>query len=157
MAPATIDHATLARLVEAGAVRGAHVVGQRGGWAVLIRYGMTERALAAQRSRQVRLFRKFETLVGYLRGVGIAEFAVNATDYDADALKLTRRPDAAEQMRRAHQAAAHDAWFRAQVEQALKEANDPATQWVTQEEVEAQSQRKRAEWRADAERRERLA
>ena len=49
MTAETIDHGTLSRLVEAGAVRGAHIVGQRGGWAVLVKYGMTERPLAAQR------------------------------------------------------------------------------------------------------------
>jgi len=39
---------------------------------------MTERALAAQRSHQVRIFRKLETLVEYLKGVGIPRFDVDA-------------------------------------------------------------------------------
>ena len=60
MTAETIDHVTLSRLVEAGAVRGAHIVGQPGGWAVMVQYGTHERPLAAQRSRQVRLFRRFE-------------------------------------------------------------------------------------------------
>ena len=47
----TVDHATLEHLVEAGAVRGAHVVGQAGGWGVVVQYGMTERALAANEAR----------------------------------------------------------------------------------------------------------
>ena len=45
----TIDHATLERLIEAGAVRGASIVGQHGGWGVVIQYGVTERVLAAKR------------------------------------------------------------------------------------------------------------
>ena len=49
MAADTIDHTTLERLIEAGAVRGACIVGQPGGWSVVIQYGMTERALAAKR------------------------------------------------------------------------------------------------------------
>lgn len=62
---------------------------------------MTERALAAQRSQQVRIFRKFETLVTYLKGVGIARFEVDAVNYDAASLKLTRtRPDSAEAMKK---------------------------------------------------------
>lgn len=69
MTAETIDHTTLSRLVEAGAVRGAHVVGQAGGWAVTVKYGMAERSLAAQRSRQVRLFKRMETLVSYLKAV----------------------------------------------------------------------------------------
>ncbi len=119
MTTETVDHHTLVRLVEAGAVRGAHVVGQKGGWAVLVRYGMQERPLAAQRSRNVRLFRRFETMVSYLKGLGIARFDVDAAEYDPDPLQSTRRPDRAEALRRAHAAAAYDAWFREQVQVSL--------------------------------------
>lgn len=143
MAQETIDHSTLSRLVEAGAVRGAHVVGQKGGWAVLVQYGMSERPLAAQRSRQVRVWRKFETLVGYLREIGIAKFDVDAVNYDPDQLHATKRPDRAAALRRAHEAAEHDQWFRAEVQSALIEADDPATQWVSQEEAKRES----AAWR----------
>ena len=86
MSTETIDHTTLTKLAEAGVVRSAHVVGQEGGWGILVQYGMTERALAAQRSHQVRIFRKFETLVNYLKGVGIARFDVDAANYDAGSL-----------------------------------------------------------------------
>ena len=119
MTAETIDHGTLSRLVEAGAVRSAHIVGQSGGWVVLVRYGMTERALAAQRSRQVRLFRKFETLVAYLKGIGIARFDVDAANYDHESVVTPRRPDRAEALKRAHEAAAHDAWFREQVQASI--------------------------------------
>ena len=139
----TIDHGTLSRLVEAGAVRGAHIVGQKGGWAVLVTYGLHKRALAAQRSRQVRVFRKFETLVGYLREVGIARFDVDAVNYDPDALQANKRPDRAEALRRAHEAAAHDEWFRAEVQAAQGEADDPATPWVSHDEAKRDS----AAWR----------
>lgn len=150
MTPETIDHSTLSRLVEAGAVRGAHILGQRGGWAVLVKYGTHERPLAAQRSGQVRIFRKFETLVNYLREIGIARFDVDAANYDAAVLNSAQRPDRAEALRRAHAAAAHDTWFRAQVEQALIKADDPETQWVTNEEVERRSDALRRKWRAQA-------
>jgi len=43
------------------------------------------------------------------------------------------------------EAAAYDAWFRAQVAQGLAEADDPAAVWVTHEEVKASWGRKRAE------------
>jgi hypothetical protein len=141
----TIDHTTLSRLVEAGAVRGAHVVGHEGGWSVTIRYGKAERALAAQRSRQVRLFKRMETLVSYLRDVGISRFDVDAADYALETVKTHSRPDRAEALRRAHQAAAHDAWFREQVEIALKEADDPATVWVSSEDAKKRMAKKRAE------------
>ncbi len=142
----TIDQATLTRLVEAGAVRGASIIGQPGGWGVVIQYGMIERVLAAKRG-DVRNFARFETLVGYLKKMGIAKYQVDATQYDPATVKETRfREDAAERMRHAHEAAAHDKWFRAQVEQALAEADDPATVWLSNEEVKAHSAARRAEW-----------
>lgn len=143
MAMETIDHGTLAELVEAGALRGAHVVGQPGGWSLRVKYGAAERSLAAQRSRQVRIFRRMETLVSYLKDVGIERFDVDAADYEAEGGKS--RPDRAEALRRAHEAAAHDRWFREQVEVALKEADDPATEWVPHEVVKQDMARQRAE------------
>lgn len=129
----TIDHGTLAELVEAGALRGAHVVGQPGGWSLRVKYGAAERSLAAQRSRQVRVFRRMETLVSYLKDVGIERFDVDAADYEVEGGKS--RPDRAEAMRRTHEAAAHDKWFREQVGAAVTEADDPNTDWVPHEVV----------------------
>lgn len=94
----TIDHATLEKLVDAGVVRGVDVIGHAGGWAVVVKYGMTERALAARRG-DVRRFGRFETLVAYLRGMGISQCHVNAADFDPDE-KLRVRPDSAERMRK---------------------------------------------------------
>lgn len=139
----TIDHGTLAQLVEAGALRGAHVVGQPGGWSLRVEYGAAERALAAQRSRQVRVFRRMETLVSYLKDVGIERFDVDAADYEAEGGKS--RPDRAEAMRRTHEAAAHDKWFREQVEAAVTEADDPNAEWVPHEIVKQDMARQRAE------------
>ena len=136
----TIDHGTLSRLVEAGAVRGAHIVGQSGGWAVLVKYGMTERPLAAQRSRQVRLFRKFETLVSYLKEIGIVRFDVDAANYDTDTATVIRRPDRADALKRAHEAAAYDTWFREQVQASM---NDPRPS-VSDEEARTMFAKRRA-------------
>lgn len=119
MSAETIDHTTLTKLAEAGVVRSAHVVGQEGGWGILVQYGMTERALAAQRSHQVRIFRKLETLVSYLKGVGIARFDVDAANYDAGSLAARTRPDQSAKMKNAHQAAAYDEFFRQRVQGAI--------------------------------------
>lgn len=117
--PETIDHNTLAHLVEAGAVRGADVIGQPEGWSVVIKYGVTERALAARRGA-VRNFKKFETLVSYLKGIGIAEYRVNAANFDPVALRVhASRPDSSARLKRAHDAAAYDKWFRQQVQASL--------------------------------------
>ncbi|MDD5581013.1 MAG: hypothetical protein PHY16_17295 [Methylobacter sp.] len=123
----TIDHNTLIRLVEAGAVRGAHVIGQVGGWSLMIKYGILERPLSATRSKKIRTFKKLETLVAYLKEIGISRFDVDATQYDPTTVQTYTRPDRAEAMRQAHEAVAHDHWFREQVILSLKEADDPAT------------------------------
>ena len=150
MSADTIDHHTLTRLVEAGAVRGAHVIGQAGGWGILVKYGMIERPLAATRSRQVRTFRKLETVVDYLKGIGISRFDVDTANYDPTQTKLPPRPDRAEAMKRAHEAVAHDRWFREEVATANQEADDPDTRWVSHEEAKQQSAAWRAKWRQQA-------
>ena len=137
----TIDHVTLSRLIEASAVRGANVVGQPGGWGVVIQYGMTERALAAKRG-PVRIFRKFETLTDYLKNIGVTRYQVDATEYDPVALKVERhRADASERMKHAHEAATYDKWFRAQVQEAL---DDPRPS-IPNEVVKAEFAKKRKE------------
>ncbi|MBX9900321.1 MAG: hypothetical protein K2Y28_06005 [Burkholderiaceae bacterium] len=123
MTTETIDHATLTKLTEAGVVRSAHVVGQVGGWGVLVKYGMTERALAAQRSHQVRIFRKLETLVEYLKKIGIPRFDVDAVNYDPQSMIATKRPDRAEAMKDAHAAAAYTKWLKAEVQEALDDTS----------------------------------
>lgn len=85
----TIDHTALEHLVEAGAIHGASVIGHPGGWGVVVQCGVTERALAARRGA-IRTFRRFETLVGYLKEVGITQYHVDAANFDAAALKTTR-------------------------------------------------------------------
>jgi hypothetical protein len=115
----SIDHSTLSILVQAGAIQSAQVLGQSGGWAVMVRYGNRECPLAAQRSQKMRLFRSLETLANYLKGIGIAQFEVNATQFDPVASNRTQRPDRALALRRTHESAAYDAWFREQVQHSL--------------------------------------
>ena len=146
MTTETIDHGTLSRLVEAGAIRAAHVIGQAGGWALSVKYGMAERFLAAQRSGKLRLFRKLETVMAYLKGLGIHRFDVDASGYDAaEATAHYKRPDRAEALKRAHEAAEHDAWFRGQVQQALDEAGKPDAVFIPHEQIKAEWAMKRAE------------
>jgi hypothetical protein len=123
MATETIDHATLTKLAEAGIVRSAHVVGQEGGWGIVVKYGLTERTLAAQRSQQVRIFRKLETLVEYLKGVGIPRFDVDAVNYDPRSVGATKRPDRAAAMKDAHAAAAYTKWLKAEVQEAIEDTS----------------------------------
>ncbi len=140
MSTNAITHETVSQLVEAGAIRAAHVVGQKGGWGVLFKYGMTEQPLAAQRGN-IRVFKRFETIVSYLREMGIVQFDVDAAQYDPEAPLSARSQSnaqrAREQMKAAHQAAAYEKWFRAEIGAALIEADDPATVKVAHADVTA--------------------
>ena len=77
----TITHPTLVQLVAAGAIRVVVAVGQPGGWSLLVRYGLAERALAAQRSKQLRVFRKLDTLQAYLQQIGVIRVEVDAANF----------------------------------------------------------------------------
>jgi hypothetical protein len=79
------------------------------------------------------VFKRMETLVSYLKGVGVSSFDVDSEHYSSETSASRARPDRAEALRNAHQASAHDAWFKAQVQIALKEADDPKAQWISNE------------------------
>jgi len=138
--PETIDQLTLIALAEAGAVRGVAIIGQQGGWGVVIRYGKTERTLAAKRG-SMRIFRRFETLVAYLKNMGISQFSVDASLFKPlEAPAERRRSDAAQRMKSAHDAAAYTVWLTRQVQEAI---DDPRPS-VSHEEVVAEWEIERA-------------
>jgi hypothetical protein len=139
MTERTIDHATFVELVHAGSVRAAHVVGRAGGWGVVVPCGKTSRTLAAQRGG-IRLFAKLDTVVTYLRSIGVNHFDVDAKQYDGGPARRSR-PDRADALKHAHKAAAYDKWFRAQVQASL---NDPRP-GIANEEVAERWSKKRAQ------------
>lgn len=49
-----------------------------------------------------------------------------------------------------HAALVHDRWFREQVAQAIQQADAPATAWVSNDTVMAESAKRRAAWRSRA-------
>lgn len=120
----TIDHSTLRRLVDAGANVAAEVVGGGGGWGVVISYGRASQTLAATRGAP-RTWRQFETLAGYLKGLGIVEYRVNTAEFApgtaAGKTDDKRSATASARMKRAHQAAAHDTWFREQIQASMED------------------------------------
>ena len=135
----TIDHATLELLIEAKAVRGATIFGQAGGWAVTIEYGMSARTLAAKRGA-IRLFRQFETLVNYLKNMGIFQYQVDARDFDPIKPKELRakRSDASTRLKNAHQAASYKTWLAKEIQASIDDQNpampheEVANQWATE-------------------------
>ena len=136
----TIDHGTLRRLVDAGAHVGAEVVGGAGGWGVVISYGRASQTLAATRGAP-RTWRQFETLAGYLKELGIVEYRVNTAEFAPGA--VAGKPDdrrsatASHRMKRAHQAAAHDTWFREQVQASIDDPRASVDDAVAKKEFAA--------------------
>jgi hypothetical protein len=122
IASQTIDHAGLRRLLSTGATVGAEVVAGSGGWGVIIRCGRVSQQLAATRGAP-RTFRQFETLAGYLKELGITEYHVDAAEFEVGSSRAgpndKRSSMASARMKRAHQAAAYDTWFRAQVQASI--------------------------------------
>jgi uncharacterized protein with von Willebrand factor type A (vWA) domain len=136
----TIDHETLQNLVDTGKAVRAEVVGQAGAWGVVIKHGRSHQTLAARRGH-TRLFRRFETLASYLREMGITAFHVDATEYETS-VSPGDAPDrrssvASQRMKRAHEAASYDAWFRESVQASLDDPRPSVSDEVARKEHEA--------------------
>jgi len=144
----TIDTAMAKRMAQASAIRGASIIGQPGGWSVVLKFGLQERPLGAQRTDRPRTWRSLDRVVAYVKDeLHIARFdLLDATNHsEGEPVAGSSPVAAAERLRHAHQAAAYDKWFRAEVEQGLKEADDPNTQWVSNEDAKKSWAKQRAE------------
>lgn len=135
----TIDTATARRMAQAGTIRGVSIIGQAGGWSVMLKTGTLEKPLGGTKTDRPRTWRSLDTLTAYLRkDLSIMQIdGIDATHHSEAGSDRQGRPDAAARMKRAHEAAAYDKWFRAEVEAGIKEADDPNTQWVSNEDAEA--------------------
>jgi hypothetical protein len=116
----TIDTAMARRMADACAIHGASIIGQPDGWSVMIKIGLSEKPLGTQRADKPRTWRSLDTCMEYLRNeLKIFRIdSLDASNYGAAAARQTRK-DAAEHMECAHETAAYDAWFRAQVQAAI--------------------------------------
>lgn len=142
----TVDHSTLESLAQAGVVRGACAVGQRGGWGITVQYGNVERVLAAKRG-DVRLFKKFDTLAVYLKNLGIDQFRIDVRHFDPTVKEPAKRADSAERMREAHEAVAYRNWLEGKVSASRVGLVDGSNKTITSKEwasVRAAKQKQRA-------------
>lgn len=147
----TIDHSTLIQLVAAGDVRDAHVITRLDGFIIEVAYGKRNRVLKAQRSGQARRFRKMETLMTYLKEIGISKFDVDMVSVSPGEMKTKGRPDRSEAMRKTHAASAdYERWFLDQVDEGVRQADSPDAVWVSHEDAQASWKKKRAELLARA-------
>ena len=152
MTSQTVDTAMARRLVGAMAIQGASIIGQPGGWSVMLKLGKVEKPLGVQRTDKPRTWRSLDRCVDFLKNeLHLARVdLLDATLHSDETVAGKGRSDAAQRMRQTHQAAAYDKWFRAEVARGLQEADDPATPWVSNEAVMAESARRRAAWRKGA-------
>jgi len=93
-----IKEQTLKELVASGAVQSAAVVAQGPGFLLLVRYGAAESSLATKQG-EPRLFASLDTLVPFLKRLGIPKFEVDATDHEPGRLRKAR-PDRSEALKR---------------------------------------------------------
>ena len=129
MAIATLDTAVAKHMAQNSAISGATIVGEPGGWSVLLTVGGIQKRLGTQRTERPRLWRSLDRCVAYLKAeLDIARIdAVDARSHQAQAQAQRGRGDTAERMRRTHQAAAYDAWFREQVQAARADQRPAVT------------------------------
>lgn len=121
MSQHTVDTAMARRLVGANAIRGASIIGQPGGWSVMLKLGVDEMPLVTQRTDKPRVWRSLDSCIHYL----MSELHITQVDgldgrgHTTGGVARTVREDASVRMKRAHEAAAYDQWFRLQVQESL--------------------------------------
>lgn len=118
---ATIDTPNARRLVDAAAIRGAAIIGQPGGWSVMLRIGIKETPLGTQRTDKPRTWSSLDSCMQYLRDeLQIVKIdGIDASNYSVATVHRKRRQDAAERMRDAHEAAAYKKWLASEVQEAI--------------------------------------
>lgn len=99
-----IDHKTLMELSNSSLLEEVSVIGNKQGWRVIAKYRHAEKYLSATRNKKIRIFKKLETAIFYLYGLGIEQIIVKPLDSNADTSKYSR-PDVSEALKKMHSAA----------------------------------------------------
>lgn len=90
---------------------------------------MTEFVLAAQKSRQPRLFATTDSAIKALRAIGIGRFEVESAHYQPGRLRRAR-PEVAAANRQLREDAAHTAWVRTELQQSIDKIERGDAQWI---------------------------
>ncbi|MGV2291361.1 hypothetical protein AAHK20_21790 [Trinickia sp. YCB016] len=141
--PEFITPNTLKELIEANATIGAVVHGEKGGYVVIVKYGSVERTVAARSNKgelSIRVFATLDSADNFLRTrVHLTHYEVESSGFEP-AERKTRYEPVSARMKRAHEAAEHDKWFREEVQRGL---DDPHP-GIPTEEVSADFAERRA-------------
>lgn len=140
MSAHTIDTAMAKHMVEAAAIRGASIIGQPGGWSVMLKLGMSEKPLGTQRTDKPRIWRSLDRCFDYLKNeLHIARFdMLDGTNYSTVSLLANTRKDTSERMKRAHEAAAYNDWLKVKVNASLAGIEDGSNSVISDEEWETE-------------------
>jgi hypothetical protein len=137
--------------LQAGGFRSVTVTASGGQFFVVARPRAGEHVmLATTHGKNPRGFRDAGKAIAILHAIGAHKIEVDTSKWvpEQAAQEGRRRPDTAERQRRAHEAAMHDAWFRSEVEQALREADDSNAEWISDDDAKASWAVQRAELQA---------
>ena len=113
----TINTPMAKRMAEASAIQSVSIIGQPGGWSVVLKLGLQERTLGAQRADRARTWRSLDRVVAYVKDeLHITRFdLLDATNHsEGEPVAGSSPVAAAERLRNAHKAAAYDKWFSRQ-------------------------------------------
>lgn len=128
----TVQLATARELAAAGSVQDTVLVGKTGGYAVLFKLGIGERALATK-AGATRLFSGLDAAVRVLRReLGITHYQVDTSGYFEREVPRTR-PDRAEALKQNHEDAAYTEFLRRETARALADTRPS----LSSEEAEA--------------------
>lgn len=112
----------------AGGVSGVTVKAQGGGFFVQIVTRNGDAILTKARSTEPRRFGNPFQAITLLRDIGIMNGTYDVSQYDPEQKEATlARPDRSEAMKRAHEAAAYDRWFREQVRASVDDPRPSVT------------------------------
>ncbi|ANF56111.1 hypothetical protein A5892_00365 [Halotalea alkalilenta] len=142
----TLTLAELRTTTHAGGIKGVTLKAEGGAFLIQVstRRG-TDALLAKARSSEPRRFGNPVQALNLLHDLGLVVGEFDVAHWTPTARSSTRvRPDRAIAMKRAHEAAGHDEWFRAEVAKGIAEADDPNAQWVSHEDTNASWAARRA-------------
>jgi hypothetical protein len=140
-----IQHQTLAGIVAQASAKTA-LVSSSAGWMIKTQSKGKSLLLMAERSKAPRVFRRMETATEYLRKIGIKTFTVEIGEaVEKHPPESRRRPDRSAAMQQTFKSANDwETWYTQEVAAAVKEADSSAAQWVANDVVKSQWQKRRA-------------
>lgn len=123
-----ITSAVLKELVDANSVRTAFVVGEHGGFVVIVRYGMKERVVAARSSAheiRKRTFKNLDSVDKFLREtVHIPNYTVDSANFEK-ALKQPRALQASQRLKKIHANNAYAVWLDKELQESIDDPSPP--------------------------------